>query len=109
MFQDMSKALNQSMGPFKELVNIQTKMLEELTRQQMACTKACIDATVAQTRQMQECSSPDELIKLQRDYAKQLEESLKEANDNNMKALNSACESVEQLANDSFDVFAPKT
>lgn len=109
MFQDMSKALNQSMGPFKELVNIQTKMLEELTKQQMACTKACIDATVDQTRQMQGCSSPEELIKLQQEYAKQLEATLKEANDNNMKALSDARESVEQLANDAFDAFAPKT
>ncbi|GGK79408.1 phasin family protein [Amphritea balenae] len=109
MFQDMSKALNSSMGPFKELVNIQTRMLEELTRQQMACTKACIDATVEQTRQMQGCSSPDELVQLQQDYAKQLEDTLKEANDNNMKALSDARESVERLANDAFDAFAPKS
>lgn len=108
MFQDMSKMLNQSMGPFKELVNIQTKMLEELTKQQMACTKACIDATVLQTRQMQGCSSPDELIQLQQAYAKQLEETLKEANERNMQALSEARESVEKLANDAFDAFAPK-
>ena len=108
MFQDMSKVLNQSMGPFKELVNIQTKMLEELTRQQMACTKACIDATVQQTQQMQGCNSPDELIKLQQEYAKQLEATLKEANDKNMQALSDARESVERLATDAFDAFAPK-
>ena len=109
MFQDISKVMNQSMGPFKELVNIQTKMLEELTRQQMACTKACIDATVSQTQKMQGCSSPEELVQLQQEYAQQLEETLKEANDNNMKALSMARESVEQLANDTFDAFAPKS
>lgn len=108
MFQDMSKALNQSMGPFKELVNIQTRMLEELTRQQMVCTKACIDATVEQTRQMQQCSTPDELVQLQQTYAKELEDTLKAANDKNMQALADARESVEQLAHDAFDAFAPK-
>ncbi|WP_417225076.1 phasin family protein [Amphritea sp.] len=108
MFQDMSKAVNQSIGPFKELVNIQTKMLEELTRQQMICTKACIDATIAQTRQMQNCASTDDLIKSQQEYAMQLEETLKQANDRNITALKNARESVEQLANDAFDAFAPK-
>lgn len=108
MFQDMSKVLSQSMGPFKELVNIQTKMLEELTRQQMECTKACIDATVAQTRQMQSCTSAEELIKSQQEYAEQLEEMLRQANDKNMKALHEARESVERLAGDAFDAFAPK-
>ncbi|RTE66567.1 phasin family protein [Amphritea opalescens] len=109
MFQDMSKAVNQTMGPFKELVNIQTKMLEELTRQQMMCTKACIEATVAQTREMQSCSSTDDLIKSQQVYAAQLEETLKQASDQNIKALKAARESVEQLANDAFDAFAPKS
>jgi len=108
MFQDMTKALDQSMGPFKELVNIQTRMLEELTRQQMACTKACIDATVEQTRQMQQCSSPEDLVKLQQAYAKELEQTLTAANDSNMKALADARDSVEQLAHDAFDAFAPK-
>ncbi|UTW03750.1 phasin family protein [Amphritea atlantica] len=108
MFQDMSKVLGQSMGPFKELVNIQTRMLEELTRQQMECTKACIDATVAQTRQMQNCTSADELIKSQQAYAVELEETLKQANERNMKALHEARESVERLAGDAFDAFAPK-
>ncbi len=108
MFQDMSKVLSQSIGPFQELVNIQTKMLEELTRQQMACTKACIDATVVQTRQMQSCCSAEELIKSQQEYAAQLEETLKQANDKNLKALSDARESVERLAGDAFDAFAPK-
>lgn len=109
MFQDMSKAVSQTIGPFKELVNIQTKMLEELTRQQMVCTKACIEATVEQTRQMQSCSSTEDLIKSQQDYAMQLEETLKQANEQNIKALKNARESVEQIANDAFDAFAPKS
>ena len=108
MFQDMSKALGQSVGPFKELVNIQTRMLEELTRQQMACTKACIDATVEQTKQLQSCSTPEELINLQQTYAKELEDTLKAASDSNMKALAEARDSVEQIAHDAFDAFAPK-
>ncbi|MDO6562716.1 phasin family protein [Amphritea sp. 1_MG-2023] len=108
MFQDMSKALNQSIGPFKALVDIQTKMLEELTRQQMMCTKACIDATLKQTQQMQHCASTEDLIKSQQAYALQLEQTLKQANDLNIAALKQARESVEHLANDAFDAFAPK-
>ncbi|WP_261843947.1 phasin family protein [Aliamphritea ceti] len=108
MFQDMSKALDQSMSPFKELVDIQTKMLEQLTQQQMACTKACIDATMQQTQALQECSSAEQLVELQKAYASQLEASLTVANENNLKALADAQASVEKLAQDSFEAFASK-
>lgn len=108
MFQDMSKALNQSMSPFRELVDIQTKMLEQLTQQQMACTKACIDATMQQTQELQNCSTPEQLLELQKAYASQLEASLVAANESNMKALADAQASVEKLAQDSFEAFATK-
>lgn len=108
MFQDMNKTLSQSMEPFKDLVNIQTKMLEELTRQQMACTKSCIEATIRQTKEMQKCQTPAELLALQQAYAKQLEDTLKDASEHNMQALNDARAAMEKLTQDSFDAFAKK-
>lgn len=93
------------MGPFKDLVNIQTKMLEELTRQQMECTKSCIEATIQQTKEMQKCQSPTDLIELQRTYAKELEDTLKHASEQNMKALQDARTEIEGVAQDAFDAF----
>ncbi|MBE9398686.1 phasin family protein [Pontibacterium sp. N1Y112] len=108
MFQDMNKAFSQSMEPFKDLVNIQTKMLEELTRQQMACTKSCIEATIQQTKEMQNCQSPTELMELQKTYAKKLEDTLKDASEHNLQALGEARSEMERLTQDTFDAFASK-
>lgn len=105
MFQDMNKKISDSMGPFKELVNIQTKMLEELTRQQMECTKSCIEATIQQTKEMQKCQSPNDLMELQRSYAKELEDTLKSASEQNMKALQDARSEIEDVAQHTFDAF----
>lgn len=105
MFQDMNKKISDSMGPFKELVNIQTKMLEELTRQQMECTKSCIEATIQQTKEMQKCQSPSDLMELQRSYAKELEDTLKAASEQNMKALQDARSEIEDVAHHTFDAF----
>lgn len=105
MFQDMNKKITDSMGPFKELVDIQTKMLEELTRQQMECTKSCIEATIQQTREMQKCTSASDLIELQRGYAKELEGALKHASEQNMKALQDARVDIEDMAQTAFDAF----
>ncbi len=108
MFQDMNKTLSQSMEPFKDLVNIQTKMLEELTRQQMVCTKSCIEATIQQTKEMQKCQTPADLMALQQSYAKQLEDTLKGASEQNLQALGEAREAMEKLTQDAFDAFAAK-
>lgn len=108
MFQDMSKKLNESMEPFKDLINIQTRMLEELTRQQMECTKSCIDATIQQTRELQKCKNPNDLMELQRAYAHELEETLRAASENNLKVLADARQEIEQLTQDSFDAFAKR-
>ncbi len=96
------------MEPFKDLVNIQTRMLEELTRQQMECTKSCIEATIQQTRELQKCQTPGDLMELQQAYAKELEQTLRSAGEKNMEALAQARASIEKLAQDSFDAFAPK-
>eukprot|EP01155_Anaeramoeba_flamelloides_P008843 Anaeramoba_flamelloidesa133021_17.p2 GENE.a133021_17~~a133021_17.p2 ORF type:complete len:110 (+),score=15.00 a133021_17:17-346(+) len=108
MFQDMTKQFNESMAPFRELVNIQTKMLEELTRQQMECTKACLDATMQQSSELQKCKTPNDLIELQQAYAKELEATLKAANEQNMKALTAAQQAIQQLTQNSLEAFTTK-
>lgn len=108
MFQDMTKKVGESMEPFKELVNIQTKMLEELTRQQMECTKSCIEATIQQTKELQKCQNPTDLLTLQQAYAKELEETLRSASSQNLKALQDAREEIEKVTKDAFNPFANK-
>ena len=106
MFQDMTKKMSESIEPFKELVNIQTRMLEDLTRQQMECTKSCINATLAQTKQLQQCKSANDLLILQQSYAQELEETLKEASDENLKSLHEARDEIEKITKDAFNAFA---
>jgi len=105
MFQDMNKMFNQSMEPFKDLVDIQTKMLEELTRHQMDCTKAFIEATVHQTKEWQNCKTPADLLELQKAYAKELEDTLRAANQQNLKALEDARDAIQKLTHGAFDQF----
>ncbi|KDE40553.1 MAG: phasin family protein [Nitrincola lacisaponensis] len=109
MFQDMSKQMSDSMEPFKNFVNIQTRMLEDLTRHQMECTKACLEATMQQTQQLQQCKTPVDLMELQQSYAKELEKTLRAANEQNMKALRDARDAMEKLARGSLDNTAGKS
>lgn len=106
MFQDMNKMFSQSMEPFKELVDIQTRMLEELSRQQMDCTKAFIEATVQQTKELQNCKTPADILELQKAYAKELEDTLKAANNQNLKALNEARDAMQALTQDAMGKFS---
>ena len=108
MFQDMTKSLNQSMEPFKDLINIQTRMLEELTRQQMECTRSCIEATIAQTRELQKCKTPQDLMSLQKTYASELEQNLRSTSEHNLQALEEARSQIEQLTQDPLDAFAAR-
>lgn len=103
MFQDMTKQLTESMEPFKDFVNIQTRMLENLTRHQMECTKACLEATMQQTKQLQQCKTPIDLMELQQSYAHALEKTLRAANEQNMKSINEARLAMESLAKGSLD------
>jgi len=106
MFQDMTKIMNESIEPFKELVNIQTRMLEELTRQQMECTKSCINATIQQTKQLQQCKTPNDLLLLQQSYAQELEDTLKGASEENLKSLHEARGEIEKITKNAFNAFA---
>ncbi len=108
MFQDLNKQLNASMGPLKALVEIQTRMLETLTRQQMECAKACVEKTLSQTQELSQCASPEEIVKLQAAYAHELEEALSATNSSNMEALNKAREEMESLTQSAISAFAPK-
>ncbi|MCW8887276.1 MAG: phasin family protein [Motiliproteus sp.] len=108
MFQDMTKTLNSSMGPMKELVEIQTKMLEKLTRLQMECAKNCVEATMHQTKELPTCHSAEEILSLQQTYAKELESTLRQTSSRNLEALNEAREEMERVTQDAFSAFAPK-
>lgn len=108
MFQEFSKPFGSSMDPFKDLVNIQTKMLEELTRQQMECTKSCIEATIQQTREMQKCQNANDLLELQKAYAKELEETLRAAGEQNLKALQDARAAIDKITQEQFEAFNKK-
>ena len=108
MFQDMTKTLNSSIGPMKELVEIQTKMLEKLTRLQMECAKSCVEATMHQTKELPACHSADEILDLQKTYAKELEATLRDTSSKNLEALNQAREEMERITQDAFSAFAPK-
>lgn len=108
MFQDMTKTLNQTMEPFKDLINIQTRMLEDLTRQQMECTRSCIEATIHQTQELQHCKSPKDVLDLQAAYASELEENLRSASESNLRSLADARYQIEQLTQDTFDAFASR-
>lgn len=108
MFQDMTKRFNNSMGPMKDLVEIQTKMLEKLTKLQMDCAKHCVEATMHQTQELPSCHTADEILNLQKSYAKELEDTLRDTSSRNLEALNQAREEMERITQDAFSAFVPK-
>lgn len=108
MFQDMSKKLNASMEPFKELMEVQTRMLERLTKQQIKCAQACMDSTLSQTKELQQCNSADELIALQKRYAQSVEGTLLQANKDNLQAFSEAREAMDRISHGAFDAFVAK-
>lgn len=107
MFQDFSKGFT-GMSQFRQILEIQTRLLEALAREQADCTKSCLDATLAQTREMQRCHNPTDLLHLQQNYAQMLEKLLRESSQNNMQMLSDAREQLEELAQDAFNPFADK-
>lgn len=108
MFQDMSKHLTGSFEPMKKVVEVQAKMLEELTRQQMACAQSCMETTLQQTKELSSCRTPDDMLKLQQSYTKELEDTLKKTSNANLEALNQAREQMEKLTREAFDSLASK-
>ncbi len=108
MFQDMTKNITKNVGSFRELVEVQTRMLETLTRQQMECSKSCVEATLQQTKGLSGCKTPEELVKLQQAYARELEDTLKKASESNLKTIHDAQKELEKLGQDMFDAFASR-
>lgn len=108
MFQDMTKKLNASMEPFKELMEVQTRMLERLTKQQIECAQACMKSTLSQTKELKQCSSAEELIDLQTRYTQLVEDTLRQASKENLQAFSEAREAIERISQGAFDAFAPK-
>ncbi|MFT6915780.1 MAG: hypothetical protein ACJAWL_002090 [Motiliproteus sp.] len=108
MFQDISKKVNASMEPFKELMEIQTRMLDRLTKQQIACAQACMNSTLSQTKELKQCSSTEELLELQARYTQLVEETFQQARKDNLQAFSEARESIERVSQGAFDAFATK-
>lgn len=103
MFQDMSKMFEESMSPFKNMIDIQTRMLERLTKQQIECTQACFQATMQQAMELQNVKTPADLASLQMEYTKKLEQMMTSANEQNVKALKDAHEAIQKLTMETVD------
>jgi hypothetical protein len=97
MFQDMNQLLQESMAPFKKMMEIQQEMLERITRQQIECTQQCIEATMAQAAALQKAENPQQFIEMQKDYTKRLEEALVAARDSNVQTVQQAQKAVQEL------------
>ena len=102
MFQDLNKLFLESMGPFRELVEIQQSMLQKLTTQQVECTQQCIEAAIHQASNLQGISTPQQFIEMQKDYTQRLEKTLSLAGQENLKTMRSAHEAIEQLTNNAL-------
>ncbi len=99
--------MTESMAPFRELVSIQTKMLEELARQQMECTGLHRSDHAADQRAAK-VQTPNDMIELQQAYAKELEATLRAANEQNLKALTTAQQAMQQLTQQSVEAMTGK-
>lgn len=97
MFQDLDNLMQGSLAPYKKIIEVQTQMLERLSRQQIECTQACMQATIQQAMEMQQVSNPQELTKLQLDYTQRLEEMVNHASAQNLKTLQDAHQAIQDL------------
>lgn len=97
MFQDLDKMMQGSLAPYKKMIEVQTEMLERLSRQQIECTQACMQATVQQAMELQQVSNPQELTKLQLEYTQKLEEMVNHASEQNLKTLQEAHQAIQDL------------
>ncbi|HSG02608.1 MAG TPA: phasin family protein [Marinobacterium sp.] len=97
MFQDLDKVMQGSLAPYKKMIEVQTEMLERLSRQQIECTQACMKATIQQAMELQQVSNPQELTKLQLDYTHKLEEMVNHASEQNLNTLKEAHRAIEEL------------
>lgn len=104
MFQDMNKLFLESMAPFREIVEIQQSMLQKLTQQNVECTQQCIEAAIHQAKHLQEISSPQQFIEMQKDYTQRLEKTLSRASEQNINTMRSAHEAIEKLTSNTLGI-----
>jgi len=97
MFQNLDELMQGSLAPYKEMFELQTQMLERLTKQQIECTQACMQATIQQAMDLQKVTSPKELAELQIQYTKRLEEMVNHANEQNVKSMQQAQQAIQEL------------
>lgn len=97
MFQNLDEMMKGSLAPYKEMFEVQTKMLERLSQQQIECTQACMQATIQQAMELQKVTNPQELAKLQVEYTKKLEEMVNHAGQQNMKTMQQAQQAIQEL------------
>ncbi len=98
MFQNLDEMMQGSLAPYKKMIEVQAEMLERLSQQQIECTQACMQATVQQAMELQKVTNPQELVQLQLEYSKKLEEMVSHASEQNMKSLQQAQQAIQQLA-----------
>jgi len=97
MFQNLDELMQGSLAPYKKMIEVQTEMLERLSRQQIECTQACMQATIQQAMDLQKVTNPQELTQLQVEYSKKLEQMVNQASEQNMKALQQAQQTIQEL------------
>jgi hypothetical protein len=97
MFQNLDELMKGSLAPYKKMIEVQTEMLERLSRQQIECTQACMQATIQQAMDLQKVTNPQELTQLQVEYSKKLEQMVSQASEQNMKALQHAQQTIQEL------------
>jgi len=97
MFQNLDELMQGSLAPYKKMIEVQTEMLERLSRQQIECTQACMQATIQQAMDLQKVTNPQELTQLQVEYSKKLEQMVSQASEQNMKALQQAQQTIQEL------------
>ncbi|MFB9886798.1 phasin family protein [Balneatrix alpica] len=98
----MKDTLNQQMQsllqPVQQMVGIQTKMLEALAAEQMACTQKCVEATMQQAKALSQCESPEEVLQLQQEFNKAMESTLTQAGGRNLAIFEETRQALLKLA-----------
>lgn len=105
MFQDMDTFMSQSMDAFQDLMEAQTRMLQDVIEHQMGCTRNCIEALLQQQQDLRQCRSPRELLELQQEYTRKLEETLRLTGEQNVEAMNRAQDALQRFSQGTFDMF----
>lgn len=97
MINNFDELMQGSLAPYKKMFEVQAEMLERLSKQQIECTQACMQATVQQAMELQKVTNPQELANLQIEYSRKLEQMVSQAGQQNMKTLQQAQQAIQEL------------